>query len=85
MASFSHTYSRTHVEELLDAARSGFGGSRGRPSSAIFDRTEPYTGGGGSHMPIDTSVHWTWCNPLNVLPALVLLATLIAIVGTLFA
>lgn len=36
----------------------------------------------GSHMPIDTETHWTWRNPLNILPALVLLFFVIGIVGT---
>lgn len=37
---------------------------------------------GGSHMPLDTEVHWTWRNPLNVIPAALLLVTLLAAVGT---
>ena len=36
----------------------------------------------GSHMPIDTEIHWTWRNPLNILPALVLVMVAIGIVGT---
>jgi hypothetical protein len=36
----------------------------------------------GSHMPIDTDIHWTWRNPLNIIPAFVLVCIVIAVVGT---
>lgn len=36
---------------------------------------------GGSHMPLDTDMHWSWNNPLNIFPAFVLLATVIALFG----
>ena len=86
MASFTSTYPQTKTDDMLDAARFVFGGSGGGQSvSANLERKEPFFGGRGSHMPLDTNAHWTWSNPLNVLPALVLLAMLIAIVGTLFA
>ena len=32
----------------------------------------------GSHMPLDIETHWEWSNPLNVIPALVLLLVIIA-------
>jgi hypothetical protein len=35
----------------------------------------------GSHMPIDTDIHWTWRNPLNSIPALIVLLLLIAVMG----
>jgi hypothetical protein len=37
----------------------------------------------GAHMPLDTTVHWDWRNPLNVLPALFLLVLVLAVVGSL--
>ena len=37
----------------------------------------------GAHMPLDTTIHWDWRNPLNVLPALLLLLLAIALVGCL--
>jgi hypothetical protein len=39
----------------------------------------------GSHMPLDTSVHWDWRNPLNILPALVLFVVLLALVELVLA
>ena len=37
----------------------------------------------GSCMPLDTGVHWEWSNPLNIIPAVILLFVLAAIVGML--
>jgi hypothetical protein len=37
----------------------------------------------GSCMPLDTSAHWEWRNPLNILLAVLLLFVLAAIVGML--
>lgn len=36
-----------------------------------------------ARMQLDTSVRWDWRNPLNILPALVLLAFTIALLGSL--
>lgn len=35
----------------------------------------------GSHMPLDTDIHWDWRNPLNIIPAFMLLVIVIAVVG----
>jgi len=35
----------------------------------------------GSHMPLDTDAHWDWRNPLNAIPALILLLIVIALVA----
>lgn len=65
---------------LAPAARTG--GRFPRPTE--FERRENFRTSPilGSHMPIDTEVHWTWRNPLNILPALLVLVFLIAILGT---
>lgn len=38
----------------------------------------------GSHMPIDTDTHWTLRNPINILPALILVLVLLAVLGMIF-
>ena len=43
----------------------------------------PVLGGHGSHMPLDTDIHWDWRNPLNILPASLLLVTLVGLIGML--
>jgi hypothetical protein len=35
----------------------------------------------GSHMPLDTDLHWDWRNPLNVIPVMILLLIVIALVA----
>jgi hypothetical protein len=35
----------------------------------------------GSHMPLDTEAHWDWRNPLNIIPAMLLLMIVIALVA----
>jgi hypothetical protein len=37
----------------------------------------------GSYMPLDTAIHWDWRNPLNIIPALVVLSMVIALVALL--
>jgi hypothetical protein len=37
----------------------------------------------GSWMPLDTEAHWSWRNPLNIIPGLVALLLVIALVGLL--
>jgi hypothetical protein len=86
MASLSHTYNERHLDNLLNGARERFGGSPGRPSSGESYVSTEFSGKEhGSHMPLDTAIHWVWDNPLNILPAFVLLATLIAIIGMMVA
>ena len=37
----------------------------------------------GSHMPLDTDAHWEWSNPLNIIPAFMLLMIGLAALGML--
>jgi hypothetical protein len=37
----------------------------------------------GSHMPLDTDMHWDWRNPLNIIPALILLNMIVALIALL--
>lgn len=39
----------------------------------------------GSRMPLDTEIHWSWSNPLNIFPAILLLFVLAALIGALIA
>jgi hypothetical protein len=38
----------------------------------------------GSHMPLDAEPHWSWHNPLNILPAAIVLLLIVAIIGIYF-
>jgi hypothetical protein len=35
----------------------------------------------GSHMPLDADPHWRWNNPLNILPAAIVVLLLLALVS----
>lgn len=69
---------RTHVYFPGLAVTGGKSSRRSR-----FERGEHVRNGpSGSHMPIDTRVHWRWNNPLNVIPLSLAAMFVYAIVGT---
>jgi hypothetical protein len=65
-----------------------FGGPR-RPR-ATHEQTRPegsfspFVSDAGSHMPLDTGIHWTWRNPLNIMPAILLLLVVFALLSLVF-
>jgi hypothetical protein len=84
MASFIRTYAESSSHTRIAEPRSRFGGSgRGLPTAARYERDEYYgtTDHNGSHMPLDTTAHWDWYNPLNILPGLILLMLVVALVA----
>jgi hypothetical protein len=60
-----------------------YGRPGGRPATARYEQAEhpAIVKGHGSHMPIDIDIHWDWRNPLNVIPASMVLLLLTAVVG----
>jgi hypothetical protein len=86
MTSLSRTYTDTKATAIELRTRWG-GPRRQRPTMTRYEQYEhhlidaPY----GSHMPLDTSVHWDWRNPLNILPALVLFVVLLGLVELVLA
>ena len=87
MASLTHTYTDTRTDNLPTAARTRTGAPRGsfQPTNA-YERNERLSNNRlGSHMPIDTSIHWEWRNPLNILPALILVFLVIAVIAMVLA
>jgi hypothetical protein len=78
-----NTYSERTQPRVL------YGGPGGRrPRTTRFERSEHPAlggrGGHGSHMPLDTEIHWELRNPLNIIPAALILVLLLAIAGMLF-
>lgn len=70
----------TRRRELIGGwERTGGGRVPERPSR--FERREPFRpqNNPGSHMPLDTEAHWSWRNPLNIIPAALLLVTIMAL------
>jgi hypothetical protein len=37
----------------------------------------------GSHMPLDTEIHWNWRNPLNLIVGIILFFCIVALIGAL--
>ena len=84
-----NTIARTYTAEERELAlRTRTGGPRdpqeARPQAAN-DWFERYVNqsGHGSHMPLDTDAHWEWSNPLNIIPAFMLLMIGLAALGIL--
>ncbi|HEX9370442.1 MAG TPA: hypothetical protein VF897_05525 [Roseiflexaceae bacterium] len=84
MATLSRTYTDDAARDEATEARERSGGPRpSRPASRRDAWYERFTSGPalGSHMPLDVEIHWNWRNPLNIIPAFVLLLAIIALVA----
>jgi hypothetical protein len=80
----TRTYGDNPARELASTPRARMGGP-GLPQSAAAndDLIERFSTGAifGSHMPLDIDAHWEWRNPLNLIPAMILLLFVIALVA----
>jgi hypothetical protein len=80
----TRTYGDNATRDLAVSRRARLGGPRlPHTSTAREELIERVTTGAifGSHMPLDTEAHWDWRNPLNIIPALILLLVMIALVA----
>ncbi|HEU4324677.1 MAG TPA: hypothetical protein VFS21_16150 [Roseiflexaceae bacterium] len=60
------------------------GRPRRSPTTPIVPQPIPSTNErSGSHMPLDTNIHWTWDNPLNLLPVSMVLLLVLALAALL--
>jgi hypothetical protein len=80
----TRTYTDSSTRALTGKPRSQLGGPRPHGTPTInedwferFAARAPF----GSHMPLDTDMHWDWRNPLNLIPATILLLFVIALVA----
>jgi hypothetical protein len=78
----TRSYRDTTTRELAGKPRARLGGPRpsGAPAARDdwFDRFAA-NAAFGSHMPLDIDAHWDWRNPLNLIPAVILLLIVIAV------
>lgn len=74
----------TNQSLLADHARALAYARNGGRRPARFERQENIRTSVlfSATMPLDVEAHWTWRNPLNVIPAFMLLVLLIGIIGT---
>ncbi len=80
----TRTYSDNSTHKLADKPLARLGGPRLPLSAAEYqDVVERFASGVifGSHMPLDTEAHWDWRNPLNLIPAAILLLIVIALMA----
>ena len=65
MSLLSNTYTKTLKNNLLSEPRTRSGGPRREAAaSTLFVRTaSARSDAHGSHMPLDTGIHWEWSNP----------------------
>ena len=80
----SQAYSDTSVRELAAEPRARLGGPRPTGPAIVRESwLERFTAGPvfGSHMPLDIDIHWEWRNPLNLIPAMILLLIVLALVA----
>jgi hypothetical protein len=85
--SLARTYGDNAARELAGNPRARLGGPRlPSPISVSEDVIGRLTSAAtfGSHMPLDIDAHWEWRNPLNIIPAIVLLLIVIAMVAAIF-
>ena len=87
MASVMQTYTDTHTDNRSATAHARTGGPRHyfRSTNTLEHNERSSSERSGSHMPIDTGIHWEWRNPLNVLPALILVFFAIAVIAMILA
>jgi hypothetical protein len=85
MSNLSHTYAGNLSSAGLADPWARTGGSFDpRPAPARGNWLARSAGDGfRSHMPLDTEIHWDWRNPLNIIPAIILLVMAIDLLSLL--
>jgi hypothetical protein len=84
MSILNPTFTDGAYDTTLDVReRTGGPGRPRKPSAPSRDFYDRYvsTSPSGSHMPLDIDMHWDWSNPLNIIPAFLVLLFLITAVG----
>ncbi len=86
MTTITQAYPKDTSSKTGLSVREHTGGPRGEQPKVsnelvgYFTSNTPF----GSHMPLDTRMHWNWRNPLNVIPAFMILLFVVTLIGLLF-
>ncbi len=85
MASLSRIYTENSKTSTYKPRRRRGGRPRQLPATSGRAMPERYAFDPvlGSFMPLDAQAHWDWRNPLNIIPAVILLFVIAALVGML--
>lgn len=84
MTTITQTYAKHTSRNTLSSTYERTGGPRGSGSMERPDELVDYLTTGtpfGSHMPLDTQMHWNWSNPLNIIPAFIALLFVLMVIG----
>jgi hypothetical protein len=86
MASLSRIYTESSKTSTYKPRRRRGGRPRQLPATSGRAMPERYAlePVPGSFMPLDAQAHWDWRNPLNIIPAVILLFVIAALAGMLF-
>jgi hypothetical protein len=87
MAINTRAYKNDISNTTIRATRERTGGPRGDQSGTPSELLEYFTTSKpfGSHMPLDTVLHWDWRNPLNIIPGFILLLFVLTVIGLIIA
>jgi hypothetical protein len=82
MTTVTQAYSKDSSSKTSRMPRERTGGARGDQPETSNEQVEYFVSNMpfGSHMPLDTQLHWDWRNPLNIIPAFMLLLLVLTIV-----
>ena len=84
MTTMTRTYASDTSSTTLPTIFERTGGPRGGGGMERSDELVDYLKSStpfGSHMPLDTQMHWSWSNPLNIIPAFIALLFVLTVIG----
>jgi hypothetical protein len=85
MMTITQTYPKDTSSKAGLTLRERTGGPHGDQPETSNQLVEYFTSSTpfGSHMPLDTRIHWDWRNPLNIIPAFMVLLFVLTVIGLL--
>jgi hypothetical protein len=85
MMTITQTYPKDTSSKAGLTLRERTGGPHGDQPETSNQLVEYFTSSTpfGSHMPLDTQIHWDWRNPLNIIPAFMVLMFVLTVIGLL--
>ena len=85
MTTITQTYPKDTAGTAGVATRERAGGPHGNQPETASEFAGYFMSNkaAGSHMPLDTQIHWDWRNPLNIIPAFIALLFILTVIGLL--
>jgi hypothetical protein len=85
MTTITLAYPKDTSSKAALTPRERTGGPRGDQPERSNELVEYFISNSrfGSHMPLDIQMHWDWRNPLNIIPAFMILLFVLTVIGLL--